>query len=495
MAADGTIDIDTRIDEKGFAKGAQGLTGSLSKVFNVVSKIAKLLTAGFIGGTIINNLRNVTRSFDIMGSAVGEKIKPLSDAFNTLKGTFVNLIVQAFIPFIPFLITAVEWFTKMLSTVIQVVAALFGYKQTVGNIMTSAAADAKKAAKEVKGALAAFDQINVLQKQDAAGTGETGPTATPAPLTVPQELLDKVEKLKQRVLEFLRPAIELFEKLKKIVVETFEKITTWIKENPEKFRMFLIVLGLLVLAFIIVAATIWLVTAAVGVATVVWGAFVAVVAFLLSPIGLIILAIIALIAIIVILALHWDWVKERAAEAWHNIQEIWKFASNWFLSVVDSIKTAFGGALDWIKAKFESIFNGIKSFVRGVIDGIIGFISTLVENILTAVATVAGLTGGGSVGAVAAPANVRLPRLATGAVIPPNAQFAAIMGDQRSGRNIEAPESLIRQIVREETGKMQADISIRFEGSLAQLVRELKPHIDKENVRVGGSLVKSGVSI
>jgi hypothetical protein len=69
------------------------------------------------------------------------------------------------------------------------------------------------------------------------------------------------------------------------------------------------------------------------------------------------------------------------------------------------------------------------------------------------------------------------------------------MGDQRSGRNIEAPESLIRQIVREETGKMQADISIRFEGSLAQLVRELKPHIDRENVRIGGSLIKSGASV
>jgi hypothetical protein len=88
----------------------------------------------------------------------------------------------------------------------------------------------------------------------------------------------------------------------------------------------------------------------------------------------------------------------------------------------------------------------------------------------------------------------KLPRLATGAVIPPNAEFAAILGDQRSGRNIEAPESLIRQIISEEIGNIQADIRISFEGSLGALVRELKPHIDKENVRVGGSLIRNGVT-
>ena len=42
-----------------------------------------------------------------------------------------------------------------------------------------------------------------------------------------------------------------------------------------------------------------------------------------------------------------------------------------------------------------------------------------------------------------------LPRLANGAVIPPNQQFAAILGDQRSGMNLEAPAGLIRQMVAE----------------------------------------------
>ena len=45
-----------------------------------------------------------------------------------------------------------------------------------------------------------------------------------------------------------------------------------------------------------------------------------------------------------------------------------------------------------------------------------------------------------------------IPYLAKGAVIPPKSEFLAVLGDQKNGRNIEAPEDLIRQIVREESG-------------------------------------------
>jgi hypothetical protein len=45
-----------------------------------------------------------------------------------------------------------------------------------------------------------------------------------------------------------------------------------------------------------------------------------------------------------------------------------------------------------------------------------------------------------------------VPGLATGAVIPPNSEFLAVLGDQKSGTNIETPERLLRQIVREELG-------------------------------------------
>lgn len=59
-----------------------------------------------------------------------------------------------------------------------------------------------------------------------------------------------------------------------------------------------------------------------------------------------------------------------------------------------------------------------------------------------------------------------VPQLATGAVIPPNAPFTAVLGDQRNGYNLEGPEDMFRSIVREEieaasgneTNELLADI-------------------------------------
>ena len=48
------------------------------------------------------------------------------------------------------------------------------------------------------------------------------------------------------------------------------------------------------------------------------------------------------------------------------------------------------------------------------------------------------------------PANPpEIPRLARGAVLPPNKPFMAIVGDQKHGTNIEAPADLIKQMAKE----------------------------------------------
>lgn len=40
-----------------------------------------------------------------------------------------------------------------------------------------------------------------------------------------------------------------------------------------------------------------------------------------------------------------------------------------------------------------------------------------------------------------------IPYLASGAVIPPRSEFLAVLGDQKNGRNLEAPEGVIREII------------------------------------------------
>ena len=86
---------------------------------------------------------------------------------------------------------------------------------------------------------------------------------------------------------------------------------------------------------------------------------------------------------------------------------------------------------------------------------------------------------------------VSIPRLATGSVIPPNREFMAVLGDQKSGTNIEAPLATIEQAVanvlsRQGNGQK---ITIEFTGDLAAPARVLNPHIKNENNRIGGSLV------
>lgn len=90
----------------------------------------------------------------------------------------------------------------------------------------------------------------------------------------------------------------------------------------------------------------------------------------------------------------------------------------------------------------------------------------------------------------------QIPYLATGAVIPPNAPFMAMLGDQKNGTNIEAPMDTIKQGVREVLEEMgfDVDVNINFVGELSQLIRILYPHIEVEKKRKGPSLAE-GVTL
>ena len=115
--------------------------------------------------------------------------------------------------------------------------------------------------------------------------------------------------------------------------------------------------------------------------------------------------------------------------------------------LIDFITGVFTG--DWTKAwegikkVFKGIWNGIvmilESAVNLIIKGVnwlIGKLNSLLENSLLAKGL--DLIGVEFHGIPQIPP-VKIPRLATGAVIPSNREFLAVLGDQKSGTNIEAP--------------------------------------------------------
>lgn len=188
----------------------------------------------------------------------------------------------------------------------------------------------------------------------------------------------------------------------------------------------------------------------------------------------IMLAISAVVAIIIVCIRHWDEIKAVAIEVWNKIKDTWNKAGDWFHEHVTEpitgffttmwagIKKTFHMAIDWIKKKFTDAVNGWISIVESFINFFIRGLNVLVRGInklsFDVPDWVPGI-GGKSLGFnIPLVPQVKIPRLAQGAVIPPNQQFAAILGDQTHGRNLEAPEGLIRQIVREELGNVYSPV-------------------------------------
>lgn len=131
-----------------------------------------------------------------------------------------------------------------------------------------------------------------------------------------------------------------------------------------------------------------------------------------------------------------------------NLEEFCQnFKENILGGLIDFITGVFTG--DWTKAwegikkVFKGIWNGIvmilESAVNLIIKGVnwlIGKLNSLLENSLLAKGL--DLIGVEFRGIPQIPP-VKIPRLATGAVIPSNREFLAVLGDQKSGTNIETP--------------------------------------------------------
>lgn len=146
-----------------------------------------------------------------------------------------------------------------------------------------------------------------------------------------------------------------------------------------------------------------------------------------------------------------------------KVKNIWNNLKTSVLEIIDTMKTAIGDRLNAIKTTFSTIFTTIKTSVsntvKSMVNAVIGTINSMISGVVSGINAIFAAasfnidTPFGSIGLnlpqISAP---QIPMLAQGAVIPPNAPFLAALGDQRHGNNIEAPEDLIRQIVRDESG-------------------------------------------
>lgn len=184
----------------------------------------------------------------------------------------------------------------------------------------------------------------------------------------------------------------------------------------------------------------------------------------------------------------WTGISTAASSAWKSISSVWKAVSGWFSEhVIDPIEKGFKGSINTMISMVEGFVN---SFIGGV-NKIIEALNSIHIDVPKNIPKIGGIKFGFDIPTLG---KVSIPRLATGAVIPPRAEFAAILGDQRSGTNIEAPADLIRNIVASEIDKLniQPQVNVIASGDNAGFVKWMKFEIEQENNRVGPAFAVGG---
>lgn len=142
----------------------------------------------------------------------------------------------------------------------------------------------------------------------------------------------------------------------------------------------------------------------------------------------------------------WEGMKDGAKNAWEGIKKVFStvatFFKNIFTNAWEGVKRVFsvgGKIFDGIK---DGILNGFKAIVNSIIGGINKVVSIPFNGINFALKKIRDIEflGISPFKNLIKTINVpQIPKLATGAVIPPRSEFMAILGDQRRGVNIETP--------------------------------------------------------
>lgn len=175
---------------------------------------------------------------------------------------------------------------------------------------------------------------------------------------------------------------------------------------------------------------------------------------------------------------------KKVSGEWHtavnnNQQATADNAEKAAIKTKNSFVTAFsgiGGKAAELWESLKSMFSGDSGIGEGIANFAITGINKIVQAVNSAITAITDLINSGFnglrdfeiVGAkpfgwlptLTAPQIPEIPALARGAVLPAGKPFLAMLGDQKNGRNLEAPEDTIRQIVREETRTQSPNYTI-----------------------------------
>ena len=182
---------------------------------------------------------------------------------------------------------------------------------------------------------------------------------------------------------------------------------------------------------------------------------------------------------------NWNFIQDAISGAWDSFVSWWDAGPAKFFT------------LDYWANLGEDILNGLLNGLKSVWSSVTNWVSEKVGWItgqFTDAKNSAPTINSSSTRMSAAISTKSIPALARGAVIPPNREFLAILGDQKSGTNIEAPASEIEAAVargmQSGSGVYGGQLTITIKPA-SGLTRYLSYELDDESKRRGYKLVKA----
>ena len=188
-------------------------------------------------------------------------------------------------------------------------------------------------------------------------------------------------------------------------------------------------------------------------------------------------------------AFNWNFLCDKVKEIWGKVKSFWNehiaqvFTQEWWLNLA---KKCGNGLI----SGFEKAINGVIGMFETMINWIVDKLNMIKFDVPDWVPLIGGKKFGFNIPNVTF-GRVSIPRLAQGAVIPPNREFMAVLGDQKSGTNIETPLATMvqafKQAMAETGGGGGPTIILQIDGR--EFGRAVKKYGGREDQRIGVSLV------
>lgn len=433
-----------------YVQKQQSAATSTSKVSEQMGKFAKRI-ATIAKKVFIFTM--ITKALRAMRSVLLNTInadKQMSASLAQIRGNLLTAFAPIYSFVLPAIRTLLAWLAKLTAVISSVFGTIFGQtaSQAQANAkalyqQASATSAAGDAAEKAKRQLSGLDEMNRWESNDSSGGGGGGGgSAAPGFSGVSKvKLPDNLQAGLAKIGEALRSIIDSLKRIWDSPIVQFI-VKTVLYVAVQRIAWILSSVGLVLEGIAdILTGNVW-----EGIKKVGRGLL-----DLMNPIG----------GLQDDFKSLWEKVASGAASAWEGIKSAFESVPEWFRNKFrdawQKVKDVFStGGRIWSGIK-EGIENTFRTVVNAIIRGMNAIIAVPFNKINSMLNTIRnasflGISPFQNMWGVNPLPVPQIPMLARGAVIPANRQFLAVLGDQHNGNNLEAPESLLRQIVREEAG-------------------------------------------